>query len=69
MTPSTQLTGAAARSAEGTATGHENAEGMACSGVRIERPVRQDRSRRLERSLANVALIKLRRMRHLQDRA
>lgn len=38
LTP--KLTGAVARSAEGTATGHENAEGMACSGVRVERPVR-----------------------------
>ena len=34
------LTGAGARSAEGTTAGHENAEGMACRGVRVERPVR-----------------------------
>ena len=38
LTP--KLTGAVARSAEGTNTGHENAEGMACVGVRVERPVR-----------------------------
>ena len=38
LTP--RLTGAGARSAEGTDTGHENAEGMACVGVRVERPVR-----------------------------
>ena len=34
------LTGAGARSAEGTDIGHENAEGMAYVGVRVERPVR-----------------------------
>ena len=39
LTP--KLTGAAARSAEGTNIGHENAEGMAYVGVRVERPVRQ----------------------------
>jgi hypothetical protein len=33
------LTGAGARRAEGTDTGHENAEGMACVGIRVERPV------------------------------
>lgn len=38
LTP--KLTGAGARSAEGTNTGHENAEGMASVGVRVERPVR-----------------------------
>jgi hypothetical protein len=38
LTP--KLTGAGARSAEGTNTGHENAEGMACVGVRVERHVR-----------------------------
>jgi hypothetical protein len=37
------LTGAGARSAEGTDTGHENAEGMACVGVRVEPPVRLGR--------------------------
>ena len=35
------LTGAGARSAEGTDIGHENAEGMAYVGVRVEPPVRQ----------------------------
>ena len=34
-----RLTGAGARSAEGTNTGHENAEGMASVGVRVEPPV------------------------------
>jgi hypothetical protein len=34
------LTGAGARSAEGTNTGHENGEAMASVGVRVERPVR-----------------------------
>ena len=33
------LTGAGARSAEGTDIGHENAEGMAYVGVRVEPPV------------------------------
>ncbi len=37
----TWLTSAGARSAEGTTTGHKNAEGMACRGVRVERTVRQ----------------------------
>ena len=35
------LTGAGARSAEGTDIGHENAEGMAYVGVRVEPPVRR----------------------------
>ena len=34
------LTGAGARSAEGTDMGHEDAEGMAHVGVRVEPPVR-----------------------------
>ena len=34
------LTGAGARSAEGTNIGHENAEGMAYVGVRVEPTVR-----------------------------
>ena len=34
------LTGAGARSAQGTNTGHKNAEGMASVGVRVEPPVR-----------------------------
>ena len=34
------LTGAGARSAEGTDIGHENAEGMAYGGVRVEPTVR-----------------------------
>ena len=34
------LTGAGARSAEGTDMGHENAEGMAHVGVRVEPTVR-----------------------------
>ena len=34
------LTGAGARSAEGTDIGHEDAEGMAYVGVRVEPPVR-----------------------------
>ena len=38
LTP--RLTGAGARSAEGTKTGQENAEGMARFGVRVEPPVR-----------------------------
>ena len=38
LTP--KLTGAVARSAEGTDTGHDNGEAMACVGVRVERPVR-----------------------------
>ena len=38
LTP--RLTGAGARSAEGTNMGHENAEGMAHVGVRIEPTVR-----------------------------
>lgn len=37
------LTGAGARSAEGTDMGHENAEGMAHVGVRVEPPVRLGR--------------------------
>ena len=44
LTP--RLTGAGARSAEGTNTGHENAEGMASVGVRVEPTV----------SLSTVAL-------------
>ena len=39
LTP--RLTGAGARSAEGTDMGHENAEGMAHVGVRVEPPVRR----------------------------
>ena len=38
LTP--RLTGAGARSAEGTNISHENAEGMAYVGVRVEPPVR-----------------------------
>ena len=38
LTP--KLTGAGARSAQGTGAGHENAEGMASFGVHVERPVR-----------------------------
>ena len=38
LTP--RLTGAGAQSAEGTNMGHENAEGMAHVGVRVEPPVR-----------------------------
>ena len=38
LTP--RLTGAGARSAEGTDIGHENAEGMAYVGVRVEPTVR-----------------------------
>jgi hypothetical protein len=38
------LTGAGARSAEGTDIGHENAEGMAYVGVRVEPPVRLGRA-------------------------
>jgi hypothetical protein len=38
LTP--RLTGAVARSAEGTNTGHKNAEGMASVGVRVEPTVR-----------------------------
>ena len=34
------LTGAGARSAEGTDIGHENGEAMAYVGVRVEPPVR-----------------------------
>ena len=37
------LTGAGARSAEGTDIGHENAEGMAYVGVRVEPTVRLGR--------------------------
>ena len=37
------LTGAGARSAEGTNIGHENAEGMAYVGVRVEPAVRLGR--------------------------
>ena len=35
-----KLTGAGARSAQGTGAGHENAEGMASFGVHVERTVR-----------------------------
>ena len=38
------LTGAGARSAEGTDMGHEDAEGMAHVGVRVEPPVRLGRA-------------------------
>jgi hypothetical protein len=38
LTP--RLTGAGARSAEGTNTGHENGEAMASVGVRVEPTVR-----------------------------
>jgi hypothetical protein len=38
LTP--RLTGAGARSAQGTNTGHQNAEGMASVGVRVEPTVR-----------------------------
>jgi hypothetical protein len=41
LTP--RLTGAGARSAEGTNTGHKNAEGMASVGVRVEPTVRLPR--------------------------
>ena len=34
------LTGAGARSAEGTNSGHKNDEGMPAVGVHVERPVR-----------------------------
>lgn len=36
-----KLIGAVARSTEGTNTGHENAKGMACAGIRVERSVRE----------------------------
>ena len=39
--PNAWLTGAGARSAEGTDIGHKNAEGMAYVGVRVEPPVRR----------------------------
>ena len=35
-----KLTGAGARSAEGTNSGHKNAEGMPAVGVHVERSVR-----------------------------
>lgn len=35
------LTHAGTRSADGSDAAHENAEGMACVGVRVERPVRR----------------------------
>lgn len=35
-----RLTGAEARSAKGTAVGHQNTEGMSCSSVRVELTVR-----------------------------
>lgn len=38
-----RLTGAVARSAEGTNAGHENAEGMASICVRVQPPVRRGR--------------------------
>ena len=38
LTP--KLTGAGARSEEGTGAGHQNAEGMASFGVHVERTVR-----------------------------
>ena len=41
LTP--RLTGAGARSVEGTDIGHENAEGMAYVGVRVEPTVRLGR--------------------------
>ena len=41
LTP--RLTGAGARSAEGTNTGHENGEAMASVGVRVEPTVRTQR--------------------------
>jgi hypothetical protein len=43
VSPTPRLTGAGARSAEGTDTGHENAEGMASVGVRVEPTVRLER--------------------------
>jgi len=43
LTP--ELTGAGARSAQGTNIGHENGEAMANVGVRVERFVRLVRSR------------------------
>ena len=39
-----------------TATGHENAEGMACSGVRVERPVRHFKGENINMAVAVVAL-------------
>jgi hypothetical protein len=44
-----RLTGAGARSAEGTDTGHKNAEGMASVGVRVEPIVRLWREEMEER--------------------
>ena len=41
--PNAWLTGAGARSAEGTDIGHENAEGMAYVGVRVEPTARLGR--------------------------
>jgi hypothetical protein len=41
LTP--RLTGAGARSAQGTNTGHKNGEAMASVGVRVEPPVRLGR--------------------------
>ena len=41
--PTPWLTGAGARSAEGTDIGHQDAEGMAYVGVRVEPPVRLER--------------------------
>ena len=41
--PNAWLTGAGARSAEGSDIGHENGEAMAYVGVRVEPPVRRGR--------------------------
>jgi hypothetical protein len=56
LTP--RLTGAGARSAEGTNTGHKNAEGMASVGVRVEPTVR--RHRRSWFTMASIARLKSR---------
>ena len=57
LTP--RLTGAGARSAEGTNTGHENAEGMASVGVRVEPTVRLGRAGTVRRVPDMPRLVRL----------
>ena len=59
------LTGAGARSAEGTDICHEDAEGMDYVGVRVEPPVRLGRVGRASANRLNLAFYKATGLSHM----
>ena len=58
MSPTPRLTGAGARSAEGTNAGHENAEGIASVGIRVE-PTVSRHSAHLVKAMNSVTFLVL----------